>query len=473
MDLGTSRRPLFKIEGIAIRIMYLFNTMDSFLILSSGLFLLFAYFFKIGIYIGVPFPTLVIIYIILYSVIRMADFHPLFLIFTPLYFYFIWRLNPSFVTDLLTVFIWMFVFTSFVQILLMGIPMSLAAGRIDIPFRMYLHSFMVLAPTTISLPLTLYYQLLLALSAKSLARYLYKDDSLFLVSLFLAGMAFTRIFMKKQFIPTVFHPAPAERYFARAIILNVDGLSFHVFNRARPPFLKKLEDNFTSVEGGAHTVYRALTNPAFASMLSGIPPQKHRVLNNNLGQFIRADALPDFINTRLYGSMHIRHFSRKEWKVTSISLVEFGFDKADKLLLEQVKQDMKKFNEVELWVIDLSQVDYVGHCWGTYSKEYEGSILKMDSLIEDFFKWLTVEKFIDDSLIIIASDHGMFITEHSFIISGQEERVPLIFIGNKIIRKKITQKVSILDIAANISYCLNKGYCKNSGGRAFPEMLKS
>jgi predicted AlkP superfamily pyrophosphatase or phosphodiesterase len=366
----------------------------------------------------------------------------------------------------------MFVFTSLIQIVFMCIPMSLASRRADVPLRIYLNSFFIFAPTTISLPLTLFYQVLLVTASKTVASNFANPYSpFFMIALFI-GAFLTRLFRKKQFVPPVFHPKPDKRHFKRAILLNIDGLSYYAFSRTKPPFLGELERTYTSVDGGARTVYRALTNPAFASILSGTPPEKHRVLSNNLGQAIKTEALPDFINSRLYGSMHVKHFSRKEWDVTTVSLVKAGFDNADSALLEQVRDDMRAFKDTELWIIDLSQADYAGHSWGTYSGQYKRSILNLDALIGDFFGWLTNEGLMQDSLIIISSDHGMLIEEHSFILSDKEERVPLIFVGSGITKKKITEKVSIIDIAANISYCLNKKYCTDSMGRAFPDMLE-
>ena len=59
------------------------------------------------------------------------------------------------------------------------------------------------------------------------------------------------------------------------------------------PAARRLEKEGTSVENGAQTVYRALTNPAFASILTATPPTVHGVKNNNFGQSIRVQGLPD------------------------------------------------------------------------------------------------------------------------------------------------------------------------------------
>ena len=65
----------------------------------------------------------------------------------------------------------------------------------------------------------------------------------------------------------------------------------------------------------------------------------------------------------------------------------------------------------------------------------------------------------------------MFVGEHSFILHPQEELVPLVFVGKDIGSVYLPEPVSIIDIAANISYALGIPYCLDSGGRVFPEIF--
>jgi phosphoglycerol transferase MdoB-like AlkP superfamily enzyme len=81
------------------------------------------------------------------------------------------------------------------------------------------------------------------------------------------------------------------------------------------------------------------------------------------------------------------------------------------------------------------------------------------------------KELFDDSLVIISSDHGLFIGEHSFILHPQEELVPLIFVGKGIGAGPIPGPISIIDIAANISYALGIPYCQGSRGRVFPAIF--
>ena len=255
------------------------------------------------------------------------------------------------------------------------------------------------------------------------------------------------------------------------ILLNIDGLSYSAFKKSQANFLIALEREFCGVKQGAKTVYRALTNPAFVSMLTGTSPLVHGIKNNSFGQKIAVEALPDFIPARLYGSMHVSHFSRKNWEVKTFSLVEFGYDKADGFMMKELKQDMLKYSQEKLWVVDLSQVDYAGHAWGSYSREYYQAIAMTDCLIKDFIRWLQEEKLLEETLVVISSDHGLFIVEHSFLLFKVEEFVPLIFLGKGIFPLEFTFPVSIMDICPNISFALGQRYCNNDSGRVFPGLF--
>jgi predicted AlkP superfamily pyrophosphatase or phosphodiesterase len=234
------------------------------------------------------------------------------------------------------------------------------------------------------------------------------------------------------------------------------------------PFLKKMAEAHTVASEGAITVYRALTNPAFASIITGAPPSIHGVSNNNFGQSIRVDGLPDVVSARLYGSIHVKHFSKPAWKVRWFSLVTLGAERTEEVVFETLKQDILNEPDTRLFIVDISETDFVGHSYGTYSRQYLHAGDKADKLIENFCSWLKERGLYDDFTIIVSSDHGMFITDHSYLLSKQEIYTPLIFFGANIApQSSILGKVSIMDINANVSYILGIPYNRHSAGRVF------
>jgi len=471
-----------KLEDIAVRVMYFFNTMDTYMIFSVLIYILGWYSVSLS---GLPeltglFPPFqgnillsLTAAIILYIMLRLADFHPLFIPFSLLGLAGLIVSGQLALETCLIQLAGFFVITSFIQIVFMGLPMGMASRSFMVPFRIYLNSFIIIAPTTISLPLTLYYQVFLAGAASGIAR---SPGLVSLVFVVFIGVSvlLVRRYRKKGFIPGTDHPESPRLIFERVIILNVDGLSKRAFDAGNAPFMKSLERKYASVDRGARTVYRALTNPAFASILSGVEPARHGVKNNNFSQSIRTEALPDIVPARLYGSIHVRHFSRPEWDVTVVSLVDEGYRRADEVMLKKLREDiLADEGEVRLWVADLSEVDYCGHAWGSYSRKMARAVAHVDDLVKGFFSWLEEEKLLGDTMVIISSDHGLFIGEHSFILHPQEELVPLVFVGSGIEAFKIPEPVSIIDIAANISYALGIPYCRGSRGRVFPGIFSA
>ncbi len=468
-----------RLEDIAVRVMYFFNTMDSFLPASVGAYLG-AWYLASPPSQGASFPfapfvpnlpMALLLAAVICFLLKAADFHPLLIPFCLAGLAWILLTGRSDPAELGTHLFWMFILTSAVQIVFMGFPMALAARSPLVPLRMYLNSFLIIAPTTISLPLTLFYQVFTVTAAGSLDPAGNLPEILFPAALGAAALLVRR-FRKKQFFPPTYHPDPAGSLCRRVIILNIDGLSQRAFDSVAPNFLKSLEENSAVAVGGAYTVYRALTNPAFASILSGVEPARHGVINNNSGQSIRTEALPDIVPARLYGSMHVRHFSRPQWSTTVVSLVEQGYRNADAWLRERLQADLLEHrDDVRLWVVDFSEVDYSGHAWGSYSRRMKEALLRLDRLLEGFVAWLKANNLYDDTTIIISSDHGMYIGEHSFILHPAEERVPLIFSGRAIEPRRLAGKISIIDIAANVAFALGVPYCRGSGGRVFPEIF--
>jgi predicted AlkP superfamily pyrophosphatase or phosphodiesterase len=229
-----------------------------------------------------------------------------------------------------------------------------------------------------------------------------------------------------------------------------------------------MEDHAYATQG-AITVYRALTNPAFASILTGAPPGVHGIRNNNLGQRLLIDALPDLVPSKLYGSVHMKHFSKPSWEVQWYSLVELGAMATEEHLFAQLRKDVAGRSDLRLFIADISEVDFTGHSYGSYSRSYREAATRADVHIGDFYAWLKQSGYLEDCTLIISSDHGLWINDHSYLLSEQEIYTPLIFLGPRVRRCRLEGQPSIMDINANVSYLLGLRYNERSRGRVYPE----
>ena len=79
----------------------------------------------------------------------------------------------------------------------------------------------------------------------------------------------------------------------------------------------------------------------------------------------------------------------------------------------------------------------------------------------------------NDTVVIICSDHGIKRVDHSYLIFEAERFVPFIITGKPIkADNPLTFEASIMDIAPTISYLLGIGYPDNCEARVFLEAMK-
>jgi predicted AlkP superfamily pyrophosphatase or phosphodiesterase len=61
----------------------------------------------------------------------------------------------------------------------------------------------------------------------------------------------------------------------------------------------------------------------------------------------------------------------------------------------------------DLLAISFSATDYIGHVYGPSSLEAEDNILRMDRLLNDLFRFVDDRVGLENTLIVLAADHGM------------------------------------------------------------------
>jgi len=63
--------------------------------------------------------------------------------------------------------------------------------------------------------------------------------------------------------------------------------------------------------------------------------------------------------------------------------------------------------QTDLMAISLSVTDYIGHVFGPSSLEAEDNVLRLDRLLADLFRFVDREVGLENTLIVLSSDHGM------------------------------------------------------------------
>lgn len=453
------------IEDISTRILYFFNTIDTyFLVIGIASFLLRGKDdYNVFVFLMITIAVLV--------VFKMSDFYPLFLLFGPVYLFFLFK--SAFISTIEAGLILLINLSLFIliQFFFMSIPESIVARNITIGIRKIWNSIFTIAPTTVSLPMSVFFSTLYTLILIARPDPLKVNGFWFWITICIAALI-THYFKPKAFISLDVKPQINGRLFEKVVVINIDGCRLDRFYEARLPFLNSLEKESSYFPEGLETVYRALTNPAFASILTGTVPEIHGIKSNNLGQSIKVEALPDLVKTKLYGSMHVKHFSKPYWDTKIVSLPRFGVYKSDDIMFDWLREDLLKEDRTRLFIADISETDFLGHAYGSESNQYLEALRRTDKRIEQFFHWLKEYNFLKDMAVIICSDHGIIRIDHSYLLFDAEKYVPFLMTGKGIkSNNPLRYKASIMDIAPTISYLLGIKYPASCKGRVFVEAL--
>lgn len=455
-----------KIEDFCTRCLYFTNTIDTFFLISGILSIFLIQGFRFN-----PF-SLFLLTLLTLMCFKIADFHPWFMIFSPIYLFLLMRMDKFSILmseKLLGANILVF---TVIQFLFMGLPDTIVSRDLTIPVRKFWNSLWTIAATAVSFPVSVYFASLFSFILLAKPSPAQPQGLVFWLAMF-TGALLARRLMPKQFVSSDFRPAiDTTKIVNKVIILNIDGVRLDRFYEAELPFLRALEKESTYFPAGLTTVYRALTNPAFASILTGALPSVHGVKDNNIKRYIRIEAIPDLVKTILYGSMHVKHFSKNNWCTKIVSLPLHSIYKSDDIMLDWLKEDIVSEKEVRLFVADISEVDFLGHAYGSESRQYLEALRRTDRRIESFFLFLKEEDILEEAVTIICSDHGIYRIDHSYLLFKPEKYVPCLITGKNIRKDNpLNFQASIMDIALTVCYFLGVRYPQASRGRVFTEAI--
>ncbi len=461
-----------KLESMFTRILYFFNTIDtyfllvgisSFLVVSSGR-------------VNITAFMLSLLFVIL--TVKIADFYPIFLIFSIPTLVLLGIVLNLPISSIKILFLVNFFLFFIIQFIFMGLPDSIVARDIRVPFIKMYNSLFTVAPTTVSFSMSMFFSFYLSFFMTATASCRSTIDYLWLgvaAAVLLAGSLITHLLLPKNHFSKFHKPdIRANPLFKRVVILNIDGVRKDIFDALNLPTMRKLSREGASHTLGLETVYRALTNPAFASIFTGTTPEFHGVHNNNFGQAIKTEGLPDIVPSISYGSMHVKHFCKKHWQTRIVSLPRHSIYHCDEIIVDWLKNDMLTKPQIRLFIVDFSEADFLAHAYGSKSRQYKEALLRIDKYIGGFIDWMQISGMSEDTAVIVCSDHGIAVIDHSYLLSASEKYVPFLIYGKGIKRNfQISRPGKIMDICCTVAYFLGIPYPKDSRGQVFTEALQN
>ena len=217
------------------------------------------------------------------------------------------------------------------------------------------------------------------------------------------------------------HPATGAR--KKVILIGIDGVRPDVLAEVPTPNIDALiaEGAFTD---RARTALPTISGPGWSSMLIGVWPDKHGVLNNNF-RTNRYDEFPDFLTRIERVRPELNTFAVADWLPlvaenaggpligdaadTKIVLngYELGWDEADEQSVAAAVEHLRTADPDAMFVY-LGNPDETSHETGSIGEEYRAAIALADSHVGLLLGAVRGRSAYgeEDWLILVCTDHG-------------------------------------------------------------------
>lgn len=257
-----------------------------------------------------------------------------------------------------------------------------------------------------------------------------------------------------QNAPTPASPRIAEHVF----IISFDGGKPAVMKESRMPTLMKMKTDGAGTFI-ARTIFPSITLISHTSMLTGVGPEKHKIMWN--------EWIPE---KGLVPVPTIFQLAKKQDKklVTAIfagkqkfahlflpgSLDGFNMPSYSCKIVAQQAADYIKSNKPNLCFIHFADSDGAGHSYGWGSPEQIKAFADEDQALATIRKAIKKAGIEKSSIIILTADHGGHAKTHG-TASDEDTQIPWIIWGKGIKKNfEITDRVMTYDSAATALYAL-------------------
>lgn len=277
---------------------------------------------------------------------------------------------------------------------------------------------------------------------------------------------------------TTFTSRPLVAAARRVVLVSIDGLRGDALDRYQPPTLQALSAG-GAVTSRARTVVPSLTVPAHLSLLSGVAPEDHGVLSEQLTFTPAMAELDPLFLAVSEGGSGTRAFLTREGPLAAFETalqcrLAFGLDSLELVgdhwqtiadAAREALQDM----EVGLTFVHVPDPERAGHAWGYESPEYRDAVLRADSAVAR-----VLESLHPEDLLVVTSDHGgggAFGSHQNGSASPEDVEIPLILHGPRVVEADLGQ-ASILDVAPTILWSMGLRVPSTWDGRILLEAFR-
>jgi len=259
-------------------------------------------------------------------------------------------------------------------------------------------------------------------------------------------------------------------------IISIDGGKPAVIAESEAPTLKKIAAE-GAVTWQASTIFPSITLPSHTSMLTGVGPDKHKILWNGytpIKGFVKVPTVfsllkavdPKAVTAMFVGKVKFRHL----WLKDSLDLFDFGGpqtlqpvagapalekDKKPSQMVAQQAAAWIKEHKPRLAFIHFPDVDSAGHKSGWGSPEQKEAVKVTDQALWQVWQAVKDAGIADSSVMLISADHGGHDKTHGLNIPD-DMLIPWVAWGKGVKKNfTITAPVTTYDTAATALWLLD------------------
>ena len=258
------------------------------------------------------------------------------------------------------------------------------------------------------------------------------------------------------------------RKVGHVIVLGFDGLAGATLDSADMPCLKGL------MEKGSWTTTKRSILPTssaanWATMFMGAGPEVHGFIewDSREPAFTPAELAPNGHVPTVFTLMRKTNPDAEtactyQWDgiayvVDTMSISKVRQFPSEEKGIDEELSFVKRYivsNKPELSAFVWDYPDHTGHSVGWYTPEYYSMLSKLDKVIRGVVEAVSEAGILDDTVIIVTSDHGGHNTWHGNPVDN-DLFSPLVFYGKGVVQgRKLSTPVYQYDIAATIAYLL-------------------
>ena len=262
-------------------------------------------------------------------------------------------------------------------------------------------------------------------------------------------------------------------------LIGLDGLSSEAYVEADMPFVKSLAAE------GSYTIKKRSTLPSWsavnwASMFMGVPTEIHGFLGNTE----TPDVPPRVVNaqgmsTTIFRLMRDAHPDAEigflyDWEgikylvdTLAMSTIQGSGSLDPEVLLSMATGYVAEKPSPAAFIFD--NPDHIGHESGWCSPEYYDICKKLDGCVEAIVKAIEEAGILDESIIIVTSDHGGIDRHHGGSTINELE-APFVIWGKGIKKGYCFDDISMMqyDIASTMATALGLSQPQSWTGRPMP-----